>query len=210
MLAANAALSLAREPVQDVGERLVVHLLVLEDVVGSLGADQTRIGWILERRVGVRVEDRRIRGAGEAVHGCAVGPGGALVLGRDRGIARIDSAVEQSLQLGVERGAPKRIPHQGDERKTGDVPVVEDERVAQRQRCVFVRFRCDHREKVRGPLPVGTITRRHRFTVDCCCSQRVHVPAFTRDCAQSRAGWALPYYRSRERRVAARLSTWVV
>ena len=207
MLGACPPLAFARQPVQDVGERFVVHFLVLEDGVRGFGAHEPRVGRVVERGVGVALGDRRVAGRGEGVNRRAARPCGALVLGCDCRITRIDTAVEQLLQLGVDRRPAERVADQRDEGKAGDVPIVEHERVPQRQRRVLVRFRSDRREKVRGALPVGAIAHRHRFTVDCRCSQRVHVPAFTRDCAQSRAGWARPYYRSWERGVAAKLST---
>ncbi len=157
VLRARPALLAAAEPVDDVHQRFVMHRFVLDDVVRGFGVDEVGVRRVVEPAGGERLDHGGVAGGTEALHRRTIRPGRTLVLGRHRHVARVDAAIEQPLQFGIDRRPAERVAHQRDERERRDVPVVEDEGVTQRDRRVFVCFRGDQPEELGRAAAVRAI-----------------------------------------------------
>ena len=146
------------KPVDDVRQRFLMHLFVLEDGEERLGTDEHRIRRIVERRVRDVVDQRGVArfaesGARPARSGQSVR---RCLLGRvDR--ARIDAAFEKQLELRVDLLAVQRAFVQHEIGEARQMAVVEHERMAQRNRRFVVCGRRDRGEERRAARAAGAI-----------------------------------------------------
>ncbi len=84
--------------------------------------------------------DRRVRGARVSHDVRARGPHGRAILARG---FRVDAALEQLLEARVDSGARERSLHERVHGERGEVPLVEDERVPERNGPLEPRVRRD-------------------------------------------------------------------
>ena len=117
-----------------------MHLLVLEDGPGRLAAlEQRRCRSVFDIRHRERVQYCGVAGRAETLHARAIGPGGAFVTRRFVHAGRIDPALEESLQLGVDRRAAERLANKLVEAERRNMTLVENDRVAQGNRTLVIR-----------------------------------------------------------------------
>ncbi len=106
MLLRNESLAARVELMEDVQQRLLMHLLVLENRVGGLRAAQQRARRIVDRGFAQRAFDAFVAVCRERRHGSALRPLAAVVaagLGQRRGI---DAPLEEPLECRVIEPSP--------------------------------------------------------------------------------------------------------
>jgi hypothetical protein len=121
-----------------VGQRLLVHLLVLDDGPDRLRVAQQRM--IVAHHIGIRdgVLDARVGGIGVREHGVPAGPRGIATGDRGGLLVRIDAAREDRLEVLVDARVPETLLDQRVDGEAGQVALVEHDRIAQRDRLVEV------------------------------------------------------------------------
>jgi hypothetical protein len=134
-----------------VQERFLVHRLVLEDGERRLGAVEQRAVRLVDVRVQNRLEHLTVRLVRKGPHLLARRPRacarlqrhaparagrvralGPACRGGDGLLVRIDAAGEERLQAGVDAGPPQPLLHERVEAEGGQMPVVEDNRMPER------------------------------------------------------------------------------
>ena len=152
--------------------------LVFEHCEDTLTPEKRRVGVILHDGRLERSEDgvvgvRRVLLDDATFRPAADGPVGGSVL-----VARIDASREQYLQLAVDPGLPEPSLEQAVDAEGGNVTLVEDHRMSQRNRAVVVRLGLEEIEQRVGALAVLEIRVDDRLTVDdssACRSDAGHV-----------------------------------
>ena len=109
-----------------------MHRLVLEDGEHRLSLVQQRMPGLIERRIRKRVEDERITVGGEPPHLISRRPLDALTPACRCVVFRIDAAREQPLETFVNARTAEPLLHERVDAKGGQVPLVEHNRVTER------------------------------------------------------------------------------
>ncbi len=152
-----------------------MHRLVLEDAEHRLCAVEQRVARFLERGALERADHLLIGLGRERADGITRGPtrlwvaGGRLRKGHRRlgmALMRIDAAREEGLEPAVDAGPSEPLLHQRIEAEPREVSLVEDDRVAQRDRLTVVGVVGDHVEDGARPLAIPAIPPHDGVTVE--------------------------------------------
>ena len=173
------SLVVAGELMPHVEHRLLVHRLVLEDRVDGLGLVEQRMPGLLERGMCERIEHEGIARIGKVLDLIPRRPFGPPAAAGVRLVLGIDAAREQALERVVDTRTSEPFLHQRVDAEGRQVPLVEDDRVAQRDRPREVGLRLDEIEQLSGSLPDSAIPVGERRAVQgrsCCGHELLDVP----------------------------------
>ncbi len=120
--APGRALFRKRQPMDEIQERFVVQLFVFEDRVRGLRSSRADLG------AGERIEHRAVACGGEFRDATTLRPRLLHERLRRRGVVGVDPALEQLLQMRVDRWAAERFADELVEAERGQMALVEHER----------------------------------------------------------------------------------
>src|SRR6187401_2372949 len=112
---------------------------------------------LVERRIRKRVEDERIALVGEPPDLLSSRPLDALITACRRLVLRIDAAREQPLETFVNARTTEPFLHEGVEAEGREVPLVEHNRVTERNGTGVVGVGLDDVEQLPRSLPIATV-----------------------------------------------------
>src|SRR5262249_34499105 len=156
-----------RQTMPHVEQRLLVHRLVLEDREGGLPAVEQWIPRPIELGMAKRVDDLSIGFVRERLHLTPrrprrTHPGGT----GGRALVRIDAARKERLEPSIEAGTSERLLDQRVEAERRQVPFVEHDRMAERDRLAVVRVLGQQIEERSGPRTVAAVPIRQLCCLD--------------------------------------------
>jgi len=161
--------------VPDVQQRFLVHRLVLENREDRLTPIEQGMPRPVELLVQEHLADPAIGLFGELAHGLSFGPGGGPATSRSLGsglrmnlwvLTRIDAAREERLELGVDTGAAECALDERVETEGGQMALVEDNRMPERDRLAVVRALRQQAEELARARTHTVIARDQRRAVD--------------------------------------------
>jgi hypothetical protein len=133
-----------------------VHRLVLEDRVGCLSANEPRDGGIVDGGELECALDALVASSGKGRNPAAIRPL-VIVASRLVSVCRIDAALEETLESGIDRRLAEPALVEGEKAERRNVTFVERKRMAQRNRPFVERPVVDKPEKRRGPFAISAI-----------------------------------------------------
>jgi hypothetical protein len=144
--------------VPHVQQRFLVHGFVLENREHCFGAIEEQMPRPFEIVVLERGHDPRVGLVRKGAHFGAERPAAALVAARVRlRLVRIDAAREQRFERCIDAGPAEPLLDQRIEAEAGQVPFVEHQRMAERDRPRVVRLVGDEVEQRLRPRAVARV-----------------------------------------------------
>ena len=200
-----------RQAVPHVEQRLLVHRLVLErredrltPPHGAVLAAREIEGGALER-----IDDGLVRAPAKSEHFLARRPARSRAAARHRLIdaVGIDAALEEPLEIGIDAGEPESAPQQGNHAERREVPLVEHDGIAQRDRTRVIGVGIDEIEQLArsGAVALIPVDELRAIDGDDGSGERQGVP-FQRGLFILRASTLRGPARFRRRRPAVRTS----